>query len=160
MPRTLDQKIEEQAQIIQKVNLAGRQQKIALNGKKPSDKLKIKKQKDAVENALCDQLSGKPSQVQDKKRPTTNYQDQSNKQVAELKKKMENLQPLAQAGREGTIQKKNEKTNIEASAPSTSLGNGKQAESKKGTWILSEEEKNLYGDRCPEEYQKIDLLGK
>jgi hypothetical protein len=31
---------------------------------------------------------------------------------------------------------------------------------KKTNWILSEQEKQTYGDRCPKGYDKIDLLGK
>ena len=41
-----------------------------------------------------------------------------------------------------------------------SKNSNKPADSKRSILILSDEEKSLYGDRCPEEYEKIELLGK
>ena len=31
---------------------------------------------------------------------------------------------------------------------------------KKTNWVLSDQEKSTYGDRCPKGYDKLDLLGK
>jgi len=36
----------------------------------------------------------------------------------------------------------------------------KPMETKRPNWGLSDEEKSLYGDRCPEEYEKLELLGR